>query len=542
MKPADPQAGGLRLLELLAAFRDHGDERARASLNDLLRVDPVARATMVRLLVDEQALMHRLRQDDIVALLQPGSTPASPRLLARSPRRFPLGWLAAAAAVVVAGLLAWLPLARGPRPPVAADPLPEPVAVIKEAADARWKNSDSGSAPGSTLLPGPLALESGMAAIEFASGARLLLEGPAELEIVSSMELFCRSGKMRLQVPPPARGFVIGTPRLRVVDTGTAFGLAVREDGAASVKVLEGAIELHQGGKVRELRQDGAMLADAAGTLVPAEMPDEAFPSEARFRERLASGARRGVMRWQASAARLAADPATLLSYTFQETTDTSRSVRNHAAKATLESHGSLVGTRWTAGRWPGKRALEFRGRGDRLLFHLAGNSSSATCLAWLRVDGLANRYNVLLMPETSRESAFQWLLQDSGELRLALSNGIGHPATAAGWEGPVKAGAISPPDFGRWIFLAATYDSRSGRVVHYRDGRPIGSGSFPGKLPVSFGSYTFGNWRIGSAPVGEELRAKDLRNFAGCLDELAILSRSLSPAEIARLYQEGKP
>lgn len=541
MRREEAQPTELRLLALLAAFRDAGDARARATLNDWLRADPLARATMARLLVDEQALIDRLRQDDIVDLLQAGpARRATPRLSARPSRRAPRWGIAAAAAVLlIAGLFLWPPAAREV-PTHAQAPSPEPVALIKEAVDAVWK--DLRPAPGSALLPGTLVLESGMAAIEFASGARLLLEGPAELEIVSGMELFCRSGKMRVQVPPPARGFVVGTPKLRVVDTGTAFGLAVNGDGSSSVKVLEGAVELHQDRGVRDLKQGAAMVADAAGRLVPAALPDEAFPSEARFRERVHADDRLGVARWQSCADRIAADPATLLAFTFQESSDTSRSVRNHAAKATLESHGSLVGTRWTTGRWPGKRALEFRGRGDRLLFKLGGSSSSATCFAWLRVDSLPNLYHVLLMPDSSRDSALQWILQGSGQTRLALTNGIGDPATPAGWEGPVKAKAISQLELGRWVFFAATYDSRTGRVVHYRDGQPIGSGLFPGQLPVSFGSYAFGNWPAGSMKPGGRPHRDSFRNFSGCLDELAVISRALSPAEISRLHQEGKP
>ena len=63
-----------RLLALLEAVRDTHDESARATLNELLRNDSNARAAMARLLVDEQALIHRLRDDSIVSLLS--STPS----------------------------------------------------------------------------------------------------------------------------------------------------------------------------------------------------------------------------------------------------------------------------------------------------------------------------------------------------------------------------------------------------------------------------------------------------------------------------------
>ena len=60
-----------RLLRLLQAARDTQDASARAELNMLLRDNPEARPIMARLMVDEQALISRLREDGIVELLEP---------------------------------------------------------------------------------------------------------------------------------------------------------------------------------------------------------------------------------------------------------------------------------------------------------------------------------------------------------------------------------------------------------------------------------------------------------------------------------------
>lgn len=93
-----------RLLALLHAVRDDHDDLARLTLNDLLRNDPDARAAMARLLVDEQALIHRLRDDGIVSLLDPA--PASgPAKATRPPGWY--GWrpLTSAAAGILFGML-----------------------------------------------------------------------------------------------------------------------------------------------------------------------------------------------------------------------------------------------------------------------------------------------------------------------------------------------------------------------------------------------------------------------------------------------------
>jgi FecR-like protein len=56
-------------------------------------------------------------------------------------------------------------------------------------------------------------------------GARMVIEGPTELQRVSPMEAVCPTGRMVIEVPPPARGFHLETPQLNVADLGTSFGV-----------------------------------------------------------------------------------------------------------------------------------------------------------------------------------------------------------------------------------------------------------------------------------------------------------------------------
>lgn len=532
--------------DLLVSIRDDNDPDSRLQLNNLLRNDPSARSTMARLLVDEQALINRLRQDGIVAMLEPkpqkiADRKAKPSPILRKVAGTSRRWLAlgTAAAFVFAGYLGWRVM--HPKPPIGNSQATQPVAVLKEDVDAVWKSIP----PRGPLLPGTLHLTSGMAALEFTSGARVLIEGPAELELTSGMEAIFRSGNLRAHVPPPAQGFTIVTPSTRVVDRGTVFGLTVRQDGSTLVKVIQGEVELHHPEKIYQIKTNAAATVDPGGDPTPATTRDEVFPSEENFNLRIAAGARRSAARWQMTADELAKDPATLLCYNFTESLSSSRTVRNHAAGATLESHGTLVGVGWTEGRWPGKHALEFSGRSDSLLFKLQHSAPAATLLAWVRVDSLPNLYQILLMPEHQRASALQWMIDQKGQVRLALTSRVDGAGSPAGWDGPVKAPAISNADFGRWIFLASTYDSQTGKVIHYRDGTPIGSGYFKRKLPVVFGSFSCGNWSNQTKEVasgGTLSPSSGTRNFAGSIDELMVLSRALSATEILDLHEKGKP
>ena len=105
-----------------------------------------------------------------------------------------LAILAAAAAIVVSGAF-WMS-----RPATEDESVSSGVAMLGETMDAVF--SGDGLRAGDTLVPGRVNLESGLAQIEFFSGATLLAEGRAELEVISAWEVRCLSGRIRVRVPP----------------------------------------------------------------------------------------------------------------------------------------------------------------------------------------------------------------------------------------------------------------------------------------------------------------------------------------------------
>jgi hypothetical protein len=101
--------------------------------------------------------------------------------------------------------------------------------------------------------------------------------------------------------------------------------------------------------------------------------------------------------------------------------------------------------------------------------------------------------------------------------------------------------------DFGRWLFLATTYDASNGTVTHYRDGQEVGRSQFRKHLPAMLGSVEFGNWGAdGTQPdnawVKSQPQNQVTRNFVGRIDELVILSRVMPAEEIARHHTAGTP
>jgi hypothetical protein len=174
--------------------------------------------------------------------------------------RVPRAWsrlAIVAAALVLAGLLAWSGLMARPGAAIVAGPavaavqggppslaLARGFAVVIQLQDAQWEPGESQRpSEGDLLGAGRLVLHSGRVMLGLLSGVTITLEGPADLELLSIGRVHCRRGKLRTRVPRGAEGFIVTTPGSAVVDLGTEFGLNVADDGKARVMVFKGEAE-----------------------------------------------------------------------------------------------------------------------------------------------------------------------------------------------------------------------------------------------------------------------------------------------------------
>ncbi len=120
-----------------------------------------------------------------------------------------------------------------------------PVAQLTRVENASWGSNTLPTTLGSELAPGRLQLQLGLATIRFHSGAEVVLQGPAELELRDGMHGTLHSGTAVVEVPEPARGFTLDTPTASVIDYGTMFAVTVdSQRKTATVDVLEGEVEV----------------------------------------------------------------------------------------------------------------------------------------------------------------------------------------------------------------------------------------------------------------------------------------------------------
>jgi negative regulator of sigma E activity len=195
---------------------------------------------------------------------------------------FRLG-LTAAALVLLALGVAWR-LNSPSSAPSKEGPPPE-VAWLSNAQNCRWTEK---GAPEGDLSPGKmLELRQGLAELHFRSGACLVLQGPANLQLLSAGRVRLLRGKLTARVPESARGFEVLSPAGKVMDLGTEFGIGVEEDGSTQVYVFRGEVETQAAGgetlagAIVKLKQQQSARIGAEGVLLnPAGLGTDSFVRE----------------------------------------------------------------------------------------------------------------------------------------------------------------------------------------------------------------------------------------------------------------------
>ncbi len=208
---------------------------AEAVRNESGAADLLARHTLLRELLED----HYADGNDLLVLSQPPMAMSE----AGRPRRV---WLSAAA--VMAVLLAlgtfgwgtWLPRATNNTVPA----VPTVAVVAAHSPALQWEVAAAAvPARGTSLAAGPVTIGEGTLALLLSSGVELTVDGPAQFELHSDMQVLLAAGHISAVVPEGAEGFVIEAPGLRVVDLGTEFEVTVPPDGRPQVAVRRGAVE-----------------------------------------------------------------------------------------------------------------------------------------------------------------------------------------------------------------------------------------------------------------------------------------------------------
>lgn len=112
-------------------------------------------------------------------------------------------------------------------------------------ADCQWDNPVAGPEVGMLLSPGQkLNLAQGRVLITLVSGAQIVLEGPAALQVEEVGRASLGYGRLMASVPGQAIGFTIQTPLASFVDLGTQFTIDLQPEKQVDLYVFDGLVDM----------------------------------------------------------------------------------------------------------------------------------------------------------------------------------------------------------------------------------------------------------------------------------------------------------
>ncbi len=513
----------LELNELCGAVVDGTlTDAQRARLAALLRESEAARRYYVRAL-GQSASLH-----DYAAEMHADAPEVPVRL--KNVFHFSLWWLTAipAAAALVVGLFFAYRASPTAEESTGAQPS-QFVARVTAAKDLQWLGAPLG--PGAHLRKGQkLDLAKGFAEVTFDSGARIVLEGAASLEINSAWDATLQHGTLKAVVPPQAVGFRISNPAVEVVDLGTEFTMVADAHGA-EVLVLKGEVEAAP----RTASEETILLREREGRRFAASGVSDVSDPEGKF------------ARFTQPLELDRLTPATrYVHWTFDE-------AAGDALQAEAPGAGAEAFTGKLIHHQPVARTAGERGNGLRFdgTFYaqapLPGISSNTphTISFWVRIAEdapLSDAYSMVTWATRNkklrnRHVGINWNRDRSDGPIGALRTDFG---------GGQAVGSTSLRD-GKWHYITVCFAPGDEdpqvpvQVKQYIDGRLESSTIIPGRTrgPAvmeneSFADTVYVGCRLGATGVMQQ-------RFRGEIDELFIADRGLEPNEIVALMKNNR-
>lgn len=386
----------------------------------------------------------------------------------------------------------------------------KPIARIVESIDARWDESQGPFKIGEELGPNKLFLKSGIVQIEFFSGAKVVLEGPAIFVLNGKNKSFCQLGKISAEVPPSAKGFEVTTPFSTVVDLGTEFSLEVTEH-SAEVHVIKGSVEVNRiSTPVLKLVDGWAARLTSKGETEKKEADPKTFLSEASVHRQALEYRKEIKEKQEIVDEKTALDPALLFRLSHS---DQSRCPAN------------IIGCLRENGFLPDQIAYRFEKHSDRIELSLPEQLQDMTLVAVIHLDKLTHFSNTLLLCRSFYDTpdTFLWQINQFGDVQFHFRN-------ESGLENFDAPALITRKDWNTRFTLAVVVDSEKNEIRHYKDGVFVATIPWESARPIHAGEASIGN-------EFPDRKKKSSRYLNGSVENFLIFSKALQDSEISELF-----
>ncbi len=415
--------------------------------------------------------------------------------------------------------------------PSMADAFPEEmnIARITNSVDAVWENADQPI--GSWLKAGTLTLNSGKAEITFDSGARVLLEGPATIDNLSSHHAKLLRGKSVVHIPNSASGFSLETPSNTFFDPNCSFALAV-DDSATEVFVLKGSLDTSPRDNMAAtttLAESQSLRFNSTENLPLQSLQIDVASLNKELPE-LTEGKAAEFVHWSFDS---------VDNDTFAET-GTHPYDRFAAVTASEEAGKGGYGIHSINGKFG--RAIRLYGDGSYLSTQFPGVSGTKerTVACWVRVprnNKDKHAYSILSWGTPNKGNGEKWQIgwntANDGGVRGALRTEFG--------SGSVSGSKVICD--ASWHHVVSVYRPNNSKniasqILHYVDGK-LDTASWAKHSKID---TDISNKNSHMAYIGKRLEnGNKFSTFSGSIDELYVFPAALTPRQISRLYKKNE-
>lgn len=424
-------------------------------------------------------------------------------------------------------------------------------AMLRRSVDIQWTEGQTPHKDGDVLTAGILQFEKGLAEIDFFCGATLVVEGPAKMNLESDWSVQLLQGRLRANVPPAARGFIVKAADSEIIDLGTEFALEVN-DNKARVKVIDGEVKL-KGGAL-----DGNHLVTGQGKWLSGKEIDskdkfEELSSIDDINRRRDLAQKSQFEKWMQYSDELRKDSRLIAYYPIAKS-ENQRLIPNISITGSNRD-GQIVGlVNKVNGRFGAiSSGLEFDRPGSRVRVRIDGEYRAYTFSCWVKIDNLEHRYNSIFMGDGYENGEPHWQIRDDGKIMFSV---MVDDTKEIEYRNPVDNQLVKDAGLhrvyatkpfwdvsksGQWFHLVAVYDPENRVVNQFVNGELASHHEIKDKFYIEklrIGPAEIGNW-------GQPFRSTPwfaVRNLNGAVDELAIFSSALNASEIKTMFEQGKP
>lgn len=330
-------------------------------------------------------------------------------------------------------------------------------------------------------------------------------------------------------------GWFSGRSNEVVLAEPAASGFAVIADQANATYIIDGEIEQHTNNEaICPMKEGESMRWNANG-----HMEALPFASQSVADIEAALSQQRDERRtlWQMHAETWKEDPRVVAYFPMVQPSTGERQLVDMSSPS---HHGTIVRAAQVADRWGHSQAApDFAPMGSRVRVVIPEELHALTFYCWVKIDSLDRWYNSLFLTDGHELNEPHWQIMNDGRIFFSVK---AHNDSGGNDKQICYSPSFWDPSLsGQWIQLATSFDSNTGQVVHYVNGRPISEVVVRDAMRVDkirIGAASIGNW---SEPERNDPHFA-VRNLNGSIDEFILFNAALSAAEIDQLYQAGKP